>query len=167
MSKAFIGEIRMFGGNFNPVGWVFCNGQLLQIAQYNSVFALIGTTYGGDGVTTFAVPDLRGRVPMHQGSLHVLGQAAGTENVTVTAAQLPAHTHALGSSVAATTLSPATDAPATASQNVYTTAPGVATPMAAGIVGNSSASGGAHTNIQPYLAVSFIFCVEGIFPSRG
>jgi microcystin-dependent protein len=167
MSQAFIGEIRMFGGNFNPVGWVFCNGQLLPISQYDAVFALIGTTYGGDGVTTFAVPDLRGRVPMHQGSSHVLGQQAGVESVALTAATLPAHTHALGSSVAGSTLSPATDAPATATQNVYGAAPGVATPMAAGIVGASSGTGGAHENIQPYLAVSFIFCVEGIFPSRG
>src|SRR5262245_37225681 len=107
MSDPYIGEIRMFGGNFAPLDWAFCNGQLLAISQYEALFNLIGTTYGGDGVTTFALPDLRGRLPMHQGSGYPIGGAAGQESVTLTLPQIPAHTHsAFGSSAEVEVASP-------------------------------------------------------------
>src|SRR5271155_1181943 len=95
MASPYVGEIRMFGGNFAPEGWLFCDGSLLAISEYTTLFQLIGTTYGGNGQTTFALPDLRGRVPVHQGSGFVMGQQDGAETVTLTAEQLPAHTHAL------------------------------------------------------------------------
>lgn len=161
MSNPFVGEIRMFGGNFAPAGWAFCDGSLQSIAENNTLFALLGTTYGGDGQNTFALPDLRGRVPVHVGSSHILGQVSGTESVSLTAGQLPAHTHALGSTGAASVLSPAVNAPALAAQRVYGASTG--TPMAAGIVA-AAGSGGAHENRQPYLAVSFIISLFGIFP---
>src|SRR5664279_3944416 len=102
MSQPFVGEIRMFGGNFAPAGWAFCNGALIPIAENETLFNLIGTTYGGDGQNTFALPDLQGRVPVHQGNGFVMGQRAGAESVTLTQAQMPAHTHVLrGSSSAA------------------------------------------------------------------
>src|SRR5690242_13853470 len=93
MADSFMGEIRIFGGTFAPLGWAFCNGALLSIAQNGALFNLIGTTYGGDGQNTFALPDLRGRVPVHQGTGYVMGQVAGEETVTLTTSQLPAHTH--------------------------------------------------------------------------
>jgi microcystin-dependent protein len=167
----YMGTVMLFCGNFAPLGWQFCDGSLLPIAQYDALFALIGTTYGGDGQTTFAVPDLRGRVPIHQGqggglSSFVIGQTAGSETVTVTTNQIPVHTHALGSSGVASTTSPATNAPATASKSIYAAAPGVATPMAAGILGSSGSNAG-HNNLQPYLTINFVIATEGIFPSRN
>src|SRR5262249_27160571 len=95
MATPFVGEIRMFGGNFAPLGWALCDGSLLSISENETLFALIGTTYGGDGQTTFALPDLRGRVPMHMGGTFVQGQAAGVETMTLTVAQIPAHSHAM------------------------------------------------------------------------
>src|SRR5213079_2350313 len=95
MAQPYVGEIRIFGGNFAPAGWMFCRGQLLPISENDTLFNLIGTTYGGDGQTTFALPDLRGRLPVHTGQGHVIGELAGTEEVTLTAAQLPVHTHPL------------------------------------------------------------------------
>lgn len=153
----------MFGGNFAPLGWAFCDGQLLAIAQNTPLFALIGTIYGGDGQDTFALPDLRGRVPRHQGS-SFLGELSGAESHTLTPGELPAHTHTLGSATAASTLSPAQAAPAVASQKVYGALTG--TPMAAGIVGISG-GGQPHNNLQPFLVLSFIIALEGIFPPRN
>src|SRR5881628_3477483 len=95
MAQPYVGEIRMFGGNFAPAGWMFCEGQLLPISENETLFQLIGTTYGGDGQTTFALPDLRGRVPLHQGNGFVLAETGGAEEITLTAQQIPAHTHAL------------------------------------------------------------------------
>lgn len=152
----------MFGGTFAPVGWAFCDGSLQSIAENETLFALIGTTYGGDGENTFALPDLRGRVPMHKGQTHSVGQSAGTESVALTAGQLPAHTHNLGSTTAASTLSPVQAAPALAAQSVY--GANTSVPMAAGIVG-SAGSGGAHENRQPFLAITYIISLFGIFPS--
>ena len=153
----------MFGGNYAPLGWEFCNGQLLAIADNDALFALIGTTYGGDGQNTFALPDLRGRVPLHQGNAF-LGEQSGAESHTLTAGELPAHTHTLGSATAASTLSPAQAAPAVAAQKVYGASAG--TPMAAGIIGISGGSQ-PHENRQPYLAVSFIISLFGVFPPRN
>jgi microcystin-dependent protein len=167
-STPYIGTVMLFCGNFAPLGWEFCNGQLLPIAQFDVLFTLIGTTYGGDGQTTFALPDLRGRVPLHMGqgsglSNYAIGQSSGVENVALTTNQLPAHTHALGSSAIASSSSPATNASATASKSVYTAALGAAA-MAAGTVG-SVGTGGAHSNTQPYLTINFVIATEGIFPS--
>lgn len=172
MSDPFIGEIRMFGGNFAPVGWAFCNGQLLAISQNDALFALIGTTYGGDGVSTFGLPDLRGRGPIHQGqglglSPYVLGQLAGTESVTVLQSQLPAHTHpAALNNAAGTTNNPqnATWATAPNAQSYNAAAPDVA--MSASSI-TTAGSSVPHDNMPPFLAVSFIICLEGIFPSQN
>src|ERR671934_1375449 len=107
MSQPFIGEIRMFAGNFAPAGWAFCNGQLLAISENDALFNLIGTTYGGDGQSTFALPDLRSRVPIHQGNSHVLGEMGGVETVTLTTNQIPSHTHTAVASSAGSATSPA------------------------------------------------------------
>ena len=165
----FIGNIILFGGNFPPRGWATCNGQLLAIAQNSALFALIGTTYGGDGQTTFALPDLQSRVALHMGqgpglSSYVIGQTSGEEGHTVFTSELPAHTHTLGSSTAASALSPATNAPAAASKSLYGAA--AATPMAAGTIGNAGGNQ-SHNNVQPYLAVNFCIALEGVFPPRN
>lgn len=183
MSDYFLGEIKMFGGNFAPRGFVFCNGQLLSIAQNNALFALLGTTYGGDGQTTFAAPDQRGRVPMHAGtgpglSTYVQGQRAGTEGVTVLTTQMPQHAHALVANDVQGTIDTPTNVamPARAVQAaggqsalLYTTAGTVPItfqamlPQAVGVSGGSQ----PHSNLMPTLAVSFIIAVQGIFPSRN
>ena len=170
MSEPFVGEIRMFGGNFAPRGWAFCNGQLLSISQNTALFSLLGTTYGGDGRTTFALPDLRGRMPLHWGagpnlSNRPLGQKSGAEKVKLIAAEMPAHTHALrGSAAASNTGSPAGALPA--SGGAYNTAWDGTTVLDAAGAG-SAGGGGAHGNMPPFLAVSFIIALEGIYPSRN
>jgi len=166
MSQPFVGEIRMFGGNFAPAGWMFCSGQLLPISQYDTLFTLIGTTYGGDGQSTFALPDLRGRVPIHQGAGIIIGQTGGSETVTLTTNQIPAHRHSLSAtSKVGGALSPANavyaQGPAGGVQ-VYTQDNSVkptATPV--GQIGGSQ----PHDNHQPLLAISFIISLFGIFPS--
>lgn len=168
MSDQYVGEIRMFSGNYAPIGWLLCNGQQLSISQYEVLYTLIGTTYGGDGRTTFAVPDLRGRVPVHMGTGYVLGQKAGTEQVTLDETQLPAHTHvANASNVVGTSASPANAVWATSSntavQPYSTTAPNTTmNPEAISSVGGSQ----PHDNMMPFLAVSFIIATEGVFPSQ-
>ena len=171
MTTPFIGEIRMFGGNFAPVGWVFCDGSLLPISEYDALFALIGTTYGGDGETTFAVPDLRGRLPVHQGTRpdgqsHSMGQMAGSETVSLSVEQLPSHPHALVSSgQLANQASPKDHVLARSNViDAYTNRP-TDGQLHAGIVG---AEGGSqpHENMQPYLPISFIIAVFGVFPSQ-
>jgi microcystin-dependent protein len=171
MATPFIGTITMFGGNFAPRNYAFCHGQLISISQNTALFALLGTTYGGDGQTTFALPDLRGRAPIHQGSLagggnYVIGQVQGTESVTLTASQMPAHTHVLsansgpGSGVGP---SGAVWARSTATQNYAATG---STPMNAAAV-TSSGGNQPHPNMQPFLAINFIIALFGIFPSRN
>jgi microcystin-dependent protein len=167
MSQPYIGEIRMFGGNFAPVGWAFCNGQLLPIAENDALFNLIGTTYGGDGQSTFALPDLRGRLPVHAGNGFDLAETGGVETVTLTTQQIPAHTHPLTASA-----NPgATPSPA---GNVLAESPSVKLfiedvtavnlgPTAVGSVGGSQ----PHTNFQPYLCVNFIIALFGIFPTQS
>jgi len=113
MAEPFIGEIRMFGGNFAPLNWAACDGALLAISQNDALFALIGTTYGGDGQTTFALPDLRGRIPIHQGNGHTLGEISGVETVTLLSTQIPSHSHSLvGSTASAVSRNPAGNVPA-------------------------------------------------------
>lgn len=167
----YVGEIRLFGGNFAPVGWAFCEGQLLAIAENETLFNLIGTTYGGDGQETFALPDLAGRAPVHIGqgpnlaSNWIIGEQAGAEQVTLTTAQLPQHGHALlasqraGTRNAAAGSVPAADGAVTAYLNDaagVNLAPAAITP-----VGGSQ----PHENMQPFLAVSYIISLFGIFPS--
>jgi microcystin-dependent protein len=168
MSEPYVGEIRMFGGNFAPVGWSFCEGQLLPIAGNETLFSLIGTTYGGDGQTTFGLPDLRGSFPLHQGSGFVIGQKAGSETVALTVQQMPLHGHfAVCSPGGGNVQGP--------SGNFWSTDPAGNTaaynesggsPMAAGAIGNSGSNQG-HDNMQPFLAVSFIISMFGIYPSQN
>ena len=169
--EGYLAEIRMFAGNFSPRNWSFCAGQLLPIAQNTALFSLLGTTYGGDGRTTFALPDYRGRVPLSPGqgpglSLYREGQRGGQETVTLNITQIPSHNHAVypGASGTPGVTNPANAYPADIGQPVYGAASsgnmGEATVTNTG--GNQS-----HTNIQPYLAVYFIICVSGIFPSRN
>jgi microcystin-dependent protein len=168
MAQPYVGEIRMFGGNFAPAGWQFCDGSLLPISENETLFNLIGTTYGGDGQSNFAVPDLRGRLPLHFGNGFTLAETGGVETVTLTVAQIPAHTHPmLASSNAATTSDPTNNALSTAP--LATTFPygtdNPLTPLGANAV---STVGGSqpHNNFQPYLCVSFILSLFGIFPSQ-
>jgi microcystin-dependent protein len=166
MSDPYIGEVRMFGGSFAPVGWEFCNGQLLPISQNDVLFTLIGTTYGGDGTTTFGLPDLRGRLPLHAGVGAVLGQAAGAETVTLTSTTMPSHTHPLlASSGAGDSTSPTGKVWAAAGDMPYTaTLPPNAT-MHAGAL-QSAGSSQPHENMPPFLAISFIIATAGRFPSQ-
>jgi len=164
----FLGEIRMFGGNFAPQGWATCDGQILPIAQNTALFSLLGTTYGGNGQTTFALPDLRGRLPVHIGGGLTIGQAGGSETVILTATNLPAHTHTANAASAARTLSPAGQYwAADPGANV---APYAAAPDGRVMSGTAiGAQGGSqpHANMQPFLAVTFIIALEGIYPSRS
>jgi microcystin-dependent protein len=165
VSEPYVGEIRMFAGNFAPAGWMFCAGQLLPISEYETLFNLIGTTYGGDGQSTFALPDLQGRLPIHMGSGFILAQNGGVENVTLTTNQIPAHTHP----VYATTNSNTASLPGgnflAAGPDIYDqNKPGTTTMAAAiGSVGGSQ----PHDNFQPYLCVNFILSLFGIFPSQS
>ena len=163
MAQPYVGEIRMFAGNFAPNGWMFCEGQLLPISEYETLFNLIGTTYGGDGQSTFALPDLRGRVPIHQGNGFTLAETGGVETVTLTVSQIPSHTHPLLASTAAGGPNPATNVLATSTAvDVYRESTASNAMAAASItpVGGSQ----PHTNFQPYLCVNFILSLFGIYP---
>jgi microcystin-dependent protein len=170
MADPFLGEIRLFAGNFAPAGWEFCEGQLLPIAQNDALFQLIGTTYGGDGRLTFALPDLRGRVPIHQGTLDnitfALAEAGGVEQVTLTTNQIPVHSHAFQASGAGGSSSNAANhVPANSpSLNIYIEDVTSAN-MAIQAV-NPAGGNQPHTNMQPFLCVHFIIAVDGIFPSQ-
>lgn len=167
MAQPYIGEIRMFGGNFAPVGWMFCEGQLLPISENDALFNLIGTTYGGDGQTTFALPDLRGRLPVHQGSGSVIGESGGVEQVTLTPGQIPIHTHPLLASTGpgnVNTPGGNVTGESAAVKIYYADQPSVAMgPQAISSTGGSQ----PHSNFQPYLCISFIISLFGIFPSQG
>lgn len=176
MSNPYVGEIRLLGFNFAPVGWFPCDGRLLSIAEYEVLFVLIGTTYGGDGVTTFGLPDLRGRIPVHQGqgpglSTYVIGQKAGTETVTLISNQMPAHTHqAVATTAAATTGTPGpTLLPGTVSgQTMYVTDTSGGTPFT--LAPQSMTPAGntlPHENCMPTLTVGFCIAWAGIFPSQN
>jgi microcystin-dependent protein len=165
VSEPFLSEIKIVSFNFPPKGWALCNGQLLPINQNQALFALLGTTYGGNGQTTFALPNLRGRAPMHVGA-HTLGEAGGEEAHTVTMGELPAHTHLVNASDAnATTGNPAGNVPARATTPMYR-APTALTslhPLSVSNVGGSQ----PHENMQPFLVLSFIIALQGIFPSTN
>lgn len=172
MSNPYIGEIRMFGGNFPPAGWMFCNGQLLPISENDALFTLIGTTYGGDGQSTFALPDLQGRLPIHAGQgpgisqSYLIGEKAGVESVTVTVNQLPIHSHPMLGSADPASAKGATGnvlgrGPAEVYASEYT--PDTLSAQSMTPVGGSQ----PHDNFQPYLCVNFIISLFGIFPSQN
>lgn len=164
MAQPYVGEIRMFAGNFAPAGWMFCGGQLLPIAEYETLFQLIGTTYGGDGQSNFGLPDLRGRLPVHMGNGFTLAQTGGVEDSVLTVNQIPVHSHAfIADSRPASTAQPAGATVAEAQADLYTV-PGSQGSMNAQSV---TPAGGSlpHTNMQPYLCVDFIISLFGIFPS--
>lgn len=181
MSEPFIGEIRMVAFNFAPVGWAFCDGQLLPVSQNDALFALIGTTYGGDGMTTFGLPNLQGRVPVHMGtgiglSTKHIGSLGGAEGVVVNSSTLPVHTHSATvnmacSAEAAGGGSPVGNVPAVPAAGLTGVKAYAST--GTGAMGESSgtttAAGGnqPHNNMQPFLAVNFIIALEGVFPSRN
>ncbi len=158
----YTGEIILFAGDFAPLGWAFCDGRLLNVAEYSQLFSLIGTAYGGDGVTTFALPDLRGRVPVHQSTETPLASKGGEETVTLTADHLPAHNHKLvGSSAAAGSPNPV-DSPAKGTTNVYGSAQSATmSPRAVG----SSGFGMPHDNMQPYLCINYVINLNGTYPA--
>jgi microcystin-dependent protein len=168
----FVGQIRMFAGNFPPLGWAFCDGQLLNIADNTILFALIGTTYGGDGVTTFALPDLRGRVLIGPGqgpglSNYVLAQEGGAETVTLTVNQMPQHMHtALADSLPGSSDKPTNLVPALYPDGIPAYGVNPATTMNAGALGNTGGSQ-PHNNIKPYVAIHYIISLFGIFPSQN
>ena len=165
MSQPYVGEIRMFAGNFAPAGWQFCEGQLLPISENETLFQLIGTTYGGDGQSTFALPDLRGRIPIHQGNGFILAETGGAEEITLTVNQIPAHSHpaivlaeAGNVSAGGNYLASGQDVQLFAAETIPTVSANAQTITP---VGGSQ----PHTNFQPYLCVDFIISLFGIFPS--
>jgi microcystin-dependent protein len=166
MGQPFVGEIRMFGGNFAPVGWMLCQGQQLAISENDVLFQLIGTTYGGDGQSTFNLPNLQGRLPMHQGGSFVMGQMAGAETVTLTTQQLPIHSHPMAASLnnaASSTVTGNVVGQVGATQ-IYREVP-AASPMASQAC---TPTGGSqpHDNMQPFLCINFIISLFGVFPSQ-
>jgi microcystin-dependent protein len=179
MSQPFLGQITLYPYNFAPVGWALCEGQLLPISQNTALFSLLGVQFGGNGQTNFALPDLRGRVPIGQGqgpgmSGYVVGETIGMEAVTLTTATSPSHSHAFPAVAgAATTNAPAGALPAeghvsgrgAAALNAYA-APGTAVNLAAGQVAAAPSNGAAHNNLQPYLTLNWCIALQGIFPSR-
>lgn len=173
MSQPYVGEIRLFGGNFAPVGWAFCDGQLMPISENDTLFNLIGTTYGGDGQETFGLPDLRSRVPIHSGGgTYTIGQSGGAETVTLSVAQLPQHTHPAAKTSTGQVNAPtgAIFADATSSQTGVRVYANVITPNAATLNNASLTSVGGsqpHENVQPTLTVSYIISLFGIYPTQS
>jgi len=172
MSEPFVGEIRMFAGNFAPRGWAFCDGQLLAVSQNDALFSLFGTIYGGDGQTTFGLPDLRGRIPIHAGtgpglSPRRLGAKFGTEQETLVVNQLPSHTHPYSASTnIANQTAPANNVAAQPNAvNLYFETPPTSA-MASTAVANTGGSQ-PHTNLMPFICVNFIVALFGIYPSRN
>jgi microcystin-dependent protein len=176
VTDPFVGEIRIFAGNFAPTGWALCNGQLLPISQNTALFSLLGTYYGGDGRSTFALPDLQGRIPVATGSPNVLtqysnGDTAGADQVTLTATQLPAHTHQPSGVVAAGSVASPAGAHwaephyGRALDQVYAPSTGAKQPMGFAAVGIAG-SGVPHDNMSPFLVLTFIIAMQGIFPPR-
>jgi microcystin-dependent protein len=166
MAQPYVGEIRIFAGNFAPAGWMFCEGQLLPISENETLFQLIGTTYGGDGQETFGLPDLRGRLPLHQGNGFTLAETGGAEEVTLTVNQIPAHTHPmLGANAVANDPNPKQNVVGESSAISLYQSGSPVTPMALNAIGTTGGSQ-PHANFQPYLCVDFIISLFGIFPSQ-
>lgn len=165
MAQPYVGEIRIFAGNFAPAGWSFCEGQLLPISENETLFNLIGTTYGGDGQSTFGLPDLRGRFAIHQGNGYVLAETGGAESVTLTSQQIPSHTHAMLASTLTGTQNGATGNVLASGSSISHYRTG--TPTAALAPQTIAPTGGSqpHDNMQPYLGISYIISLFGIFPT--
>jgi microcystin-dependent protein len=166
MSEPFLAEVRIFGFNFAPRGWAMCDGQILPINQNQSLYSLLGTTYGGDGRTTFGLPDLRGRVPLHEGSGYSLGMRSGTENVALNVAQMPGHTHqvnATGNSPDA--ISPNGKVFAATVDDRYAPAGDLVDTASDAVMNNVGGQG--HNNMQPSLVLNFCIALQGVFPSRN
>jgi microcystin-dependent protein len=174
MGTPYVGEIRMFAGNFNPAGWMLCQGQQLPISGYETLFNLIGTTYGGDGQNNFNLPNLQSRLPVHMGTspslgTYTIGEAAGVEEVTLTTQQIPRHNHNVNATNTGQQLAPSgTTMPASATpgnnRNVYGPAASNPVTMANGMIGMTGGNQ-PHSNIQPVLAINFIISLYGIYPS--
>lgn len=172
MSEPFIAEIRIFAGNFAPRSWAFCNGQLLPISQNTALFSLIGTTYGGDGRTTTALPNLQDRLPMHPGNgpgltSRRLGENGGADTATLTTNQIPPHSHSARGTEAAPNINSPTGALPAVAPIYNSTAGSTKVNMSADAMGASTGGGGAHNNRQPFLALNFIIALQGLFPSRS
>jgi microcystin-dependent protein len=166
MPQPYVGEVRIFAGNFAPLGWMFCEGQLLPISENDTLFNLIGTTYGGDGQSTFALPDLRGRLPLHIGNGYTLGESGGVEEVTLTAGTIPQHTHQLCALTKAST-----SAPSGTLLGANPDASLLSFGLDGGVPGSPTlvtpvGGGQAHDNLQPYLCINFIISMFGIYPSQ-
>ena len=167
MAQPYVGEIRMFAGNFAPAGWMFCEGQLLPISENETLFQLIGTTYGGDGQSTFGLPDLRGRVPLHMGNGFTLAETGGVEDVTLTTNQIPVHTHPLmGSASTASSTDPSGNVGARVTAAAVFPYGTDFPPQGLSLQAVQPTGGSQpHTNFQPYLCIDFIISLFGIFPS--
>ncbi len=176
-SNPYIGQITIFSGNFEPQGWKYCHGQLLSVSEYQALFSILGTVYGGDGRTTFGLPDLRGRVPLHVGgssgqgsglSEYRLGQKVGAETVAITATTMPAHTHDLKAHTKiASSEEPEGNFLAKPDRGIYLDSTSVLVPMNSASIGNYIANGDAHNNLQPFLGLNFIIALIGVYPSRN
>ncbi len=165
MAQPYVGEIRMFAGNFAPAGWMFCEGQLLPISENETLFQLIGTTYGGDGQSTFGLPDLRGRLPIHQGNGFVLAENGGAEEITLTVNQIPSHGHPLlATSSPGSASAPQNGVPAKTTTGFLYINENPTDNMASTAIASTGGSQ-PHSNFQPYLCVDFIISLFGIFPS--
>src|SRR5947209_4408187 len=166
MAQPYVGEIRIFAGNFAPAGWMFCEGQLLPISEEETLFNLIGTTYGGDGQSTFALPDMRGRLPIHFGTGFILAETGGAEEITLTVSQMPAHSHPFQASTNITNLTSVTNdvlGQPNAADLYFPVPPGqLMDTRSISSIGNDQ----PHSNFQPYLCVNFIISLFGLFPSQ-
>ncbi|HHY74361.1 MAG TPA: phage tail protein [Bacillus bacterium] len=173
MGESYVGEIRMFGGNYAPRGWALCDGSVLNIAENEILFSLIGTTYGGDGVNTFKLPDLRGRIPIHRSQTHPLGQLGGVEKVTLTSGQMPVHTHSVNAvAVEADNESPKNmlwaknkTSESTTDYKNYSNEAQTKVSMNASVISHEG-GGQPHDNMMPSLAISFIISLSGIYPTQ-
>ncbi|HYM01972.1 MAG TPA: tail fiber protein [Stellaceae bacterium] len=168
MSEPFLGEIRVFAGNFAPRGWALCNGQVLSISQNTALFSILGTTYGGNGVNNFALPDLQGNAAVHQGSSFNLGETAGEESHTLTVEEMPAHTHNLNAAAGAITATPSTAVllGTPAAQAPAYAAAGALTPLSPNAIAPTTGNQ-PHENRQPYLVLNYIIALQGVFPTRN
>jgi microcystin-dependent protein len=175
MSEPFVGQVVAVGFNFALYGWLLCNGQLIQISEYEALFSLIGTTYGGDGVSNFAVPNLQGRAAMNQGqgpglSAYVIGQMAGSETVTLTTSNMPAHTHNPMAATNGTTATPGNTVimgASTDGSSLLYAAQGNPTALNMSVIGQSNGGGTPHDNMQPFTTINYIIAAYGIYPSQG